>query len=214
MTQTDTPASETAQRPQIYLVTPSDPSQTAFPDALARVLDTVDVACLRLRMATSLEDDIARMADTLRALAHARDVPIVIDTHLGLVDRLGLDGVHLTDGARSVRKTRKLLGTDAIIGAFCSGSRHDGLNAGEAGADYIAFGPMGETALGSAEPPDHDLFAWWSAVIELPVVAEGALTEDLMRRYAPITDFFAIGDEIWSADDPVATLKALEAATH
>lgn len=199
-------------RPQLYLITPADPSGDAFTDDLARMLDAVDIACLRLRMASTVEDDIARVADRLRPVAHGRDVPLVIDTHLGLVDRLGLDGVHLTDGARSVRKTRKALGMDAIVGAFCEASRHEGLTAGEAGADYIAFGPVGETTLGSGARVDRDLLAWWSEVIELPVVVEGALDADLIRNFAPVTDFFALGDEVWRSADPLATLRAFVAA--
>ncbi|TDL91216.1 thiamine phosphate synthase [Meridianimarinicoccus aquatilis] len=209
---TQTPDTDEKMRPQLYLLTPSDPTAQTFPDLLAAVLDAVEIACLRLRMASTVEDDIARVADRLRPIAHARDIPLVIDTHLALVDRLGLDGVHLTDGAKSVRKTRKDLGQDAIVGAFCGGSRHDGLAAGEAGADYIAFGPVGDTILGTGDRPEQDLFAWWSEVIELPVVAEGALTDALIRTYAPMTDFFALGDEIWRADDPVATIKSLDAA--
>ena len=133
--------------PQIYLITPSEIELSRFPDQLARCLDTLPVACLRLSMASQDEDHIARAADAVRDIAHARDVALVIDSHVLLVERLGLDGVHLTDGARSVRKTRKDLGADAIIGSFCNASRHDGMSAGEAGADYIAFGPVGTTPL-------------------------------------------------------------------
>ncbi len=194
-------------RPQLYLITPADPSGDRFTDDLARMLDKVDIACLRLRMASTVEDDIARVADRLRPVAHGRDVPLVIDTHLGLVDRLGLDGVHLTDGARSVRKTRKALGVDAIVGAHCEASRHEGLSAGEAGADYIAFGPVGATGLGSGARVERDLLAWWSEVIELPVVAEGALDAGLVRDLAAVTDFFALGDEVWRSADPLVTLK-------
>lgn len=199
-------------RPQLYLITPADPSGDAFTDDLGRMLDAVDVACVRLRMASTVEDDIARVADRLRPVAHGRDVPLVIDTHLALVDRLGLDGVHLTDGARSVRKTRKALGTDAIIGAWCEASRHEGLSAGEAGADYIAFGPLGDTPLGLGARVDRDLLAWWSEVIELPVVVEGALDAGLIRDFAAVTDFFAVGDEVWRSPDPMATLRAFAAA--
>jgi thiamine-phosphate pyrophosphorylase len=199
-------------RPQIYLITPADPSDDAFTDDLARMLDAVDIACLRLRMASTVEDDIARVADRLRPVAHARDVPLVIDTHIGLVDRLGLDGVHLTDGARSVRRTRKALGTDAIVGAFCEASRHEGLSAGEAGADYVGFGPVGQTGLGSGARVDRDLLAWWSEMIELPVVAEGALDLALVREFALVTDFFALGDEVWRSADPLAAVKSFAAA--
>jgi len=197
------------ERPQIYLVTPPEFELDVFPDRLAAVLDGVDVACVRLALATRDEDRIARAADALRVVAHARDVAIVIESHLLLVARHGLDGVHLTDGARTVRHARKELGGDAIVGAFCRTSRHEGMNAGEAGADYVAFGPLGETPLGDGAVVEFDLFEFWSAAIEVPVVAEGALTEALIAQYGPVTDFFGVGEEIWHSDDALAALKQL-----
>ncbi|WP_371170963.1 thiamine phosphate synthase [Aliiroseovarius sp. 2305UL8-7] len=195
--------------PQLYLVTPPEIELSQFPSELARVLDTHETACLRLALATTDEDRIMRAADACREVAHARDVPIVISEHALMVERLGLDGVHLGDGARRVRNTRDDLGADAIVGAYCSASRHDGMNAGEAGADYISFGPAGATALGDGTRADAELFDWWSQMIEIPVVAEGALDEDTIRALTPVTDFFAIGEEIWRTDDPSATLTRL-----
>ncbi|MGR3322004.1 MAG: thiamine phosphate synthase [Pseudooceanicola sp.] len=195
--------------PQIYLISPPDFDLSDFPSALAAVLDAEEVACVRLALASHDEDRISRAADALREVTHARDVALVIDTHFVLAERLGLDGVHLVDGSRSVRKARKALGSDAIVGAFCGASRHEGMNAGENGADYIAFGPVGETALGTAERADDEIFAWWSEMIELPVVAEGALDPDAVARLAPITDFFGIGTEIWDSPDPRAALADL-----
>lgn len=195
-------------RPQLYLITPPEFDLDNFPDRLAAVLDATEIACLRLSLATRDEDRILRAGDALRELAHARDVAIVIDRHVLMVERLGLDGVHLTDGARSIRKVRKDL-PDAIIGTWCGNSRHDGMTAGELGADYVAFGPVGATALGDGSRAEQDLFAWWSEMIEVPVVAEGALTRDLVEALAPVTDFFAVGEEIWTADDPALALKSL-----
>ena len=207
----DTESADT-DSPQIYLVTPQAFDPQAFGDRLARVLDAVPVACLRLAMGDEDEGALARAADGLREVAHARDVPLVITQHAGLVERHGLDGVHLLDGSRSVRKVRKALGADPIVGAYCAASRHDGMSAGEAGADYIAFGPVGATALGTEDRAEADMFAWWSQMIELPVVAEGALTADLVTALAPVTDFFAIGAEIWKADDPAIALRDMTAA--
>jgi thiamine-phosphate pyrophosphorylase len=197
------------ERPQIYLISPPEFDLEVFPDRLAAVLDGIDVACVRLALATRDEDRIARAADALRQVAHARDVAIVIESHLLLVARHGLDGVHLTDGARTVRHARKELGGDAIVGAFCRTSRHDGMTAAEAGADYVAFGPLGQTPLGDGAVVDYDLFAFWSEAIEVPVVAEGALTEALIAEFGPVTDFFGVGDEIWRSDDPLDALKRL-----
>ena len=198
-------------RPQITLITPPVIDLDSFPDVLARVLDAVAVACLRLAPAGSDLDQIARAADACRAVAHARDVAIVIADHLLLAERLGLDGVHLSDGARGVRKARKDLGEDAIVGAFCGVTRHEGMTAGEAGADYAAFGPIGASALGRGEQAGFELFEWWSEIIELPIVAEGALTVELVERFGPVTDFFGIGAEIWGAEVPEAALRALVA---
>jgi len=196
-------------RPQITLITPPSLDLDLFPDQLAAVLDGVEIACVRLSLASKDQDLIARTADALRLVAHARDVAIVVDTHLMLVERLGLDGVHLPDGARTIRKARKDLGPDAIVGAWCGATRHDGISAAEAGADYVAFGPIGATALGTGTQVDFDLFDWWSEMIEVPVIAEGALTAELVAKFGPVTDFFGIGEEIWGADDPLAALRAL-----
>ena len=135
------------EQPNLYLITPQSFEIAAFAPRLAAVLDAEPIACLRLALVNDDEDELARAADGLREIAHARDVPLVITGHAVLVERLWLDGVHLSDGARNVRATRKALGADAIIGAYCGASRHDGLSAGESGADYVAFGPMGDHAL-------------------------------------------------------------------
>ncbi|MCC1491878.1 thiamine phosphate synthase [Cognatishimia sp. F0-27] len=200
-----------ADAPQIYLVTPPEFDLGRFPGTLDAVLKAHDVACLRLSLATRDEDRLTRAADAVREVAHAHDVALVIDTHVVLAERLGLDGVHLTDGARSVRAARKALGDDAIVGAFCGQSRHDGMNAGEAGADYVAFGPVSGN-LGDGTVAGQELFAWWSEMIEIPIVAEGGLDAETVTRLTPVTDFFAIGEEIWAQDDPVAALAQIRAA--
>ena len=146
-----------------------------------------------------------------KVLAQAEERVVVFGSQAvmeDIVDRLGLDGAHLADGPRSVRRVRADLGPDAIVGAFCGGSRHDGMSAGELGADYVAFGPVS----GATPPADADLFAWWSEMIEVPVIAEGSLDEALIRALSPVTDFFALGPEVWAAPDPIARLIALDAA--
>lgn len=201
--------SDTPDRPQLYLITPTDLDLLSYPDKLAACLDATEIACVRLSMASRDEARIAKAADALREVTHARDVALVIDTHIQLVERLGLDGVHLQDGARSINKVRKDLGDDAIIGTFCGNSTHDGMTAGELGADYVSFGPCGQTPLGDGSTAPLDLFEWWSQMIEVPVVAEGALDEELVRALSPHTDFFGLSDELWRHDDPAAVLKSL-----
>ena len=194
--------------PQLYLMTPAGAQASTLGPQLAAVMEKFPVACLRIRGGAE-EDELGRLADLAREIAHSHDVAVVIDDHVQLAQRHGLDGVHLTDGPRGIRYARKELGNDAIVGAFCGASRHDGLTAGEAGADYVSFGPIGDTVLGRGEPAPLELFQWWSEMIEVPVVAEGAITRELIEQLSPITDFIAIGPEIWTHDDPVEVLATL-----
>ena len=194
--------------PQLYLMTPAGAQASALGPMLAEVMDRVAPACLRIRGGAE-EDELGRLADMAREIAHARDVAVVIDDHVKLALRHGLDGVHLTDGAKAVRYARKELGDDAIVGAFCGTSRHEGMNAAEAGADYVAFGPVSDSALYRGDPVELELFQWWSDMIEVPVVAEGAITRELITQLSPITDFIALGPEIWTQEDPAATLALL-----
>lgn len=197
---------EEKQTPQIYLITPVTFELDAFSKQLAAILDAHDVACVRLSLASTDERDISTAADKLREVCHARDVAIVIENHFRLVETHGLDGVHLPDSSRQVRDVREALGQDAIVGTYCGASRHAGMTSGEIGADYISFGPVTETALGSGKTAPYDLFEWWSQTVEVPIVAEGNITLEAASTLAPVVDFFALGDEIWGTDDPSATL--------
>jgi len=194
--------------PRVYLIAPAR-FGAGDPDRVARLLDGFDAACVRLALPAASEDEVARAADALRPVCHARDVPLVVADHFRLAPRLGLDGVHLTDGARQVRAVRQALGADAIVGAFCRTSRHDGMTAAEIGADYVSFGPVGATGLGDGTRAEPELFAWWSEMIEVPVVAEGALTPALVTTLEGTVDFLAVGPEIWEAEDPAGALREL-----
>lgn len=207
MTETDQP-----DRPQLYLVTPPVFEIAAFSPVLAACLDAVPTACVRLSLASRDMDAISRTADAMREVCHARDVAIVIEAHMKLVEPLGLDGVHMTDGSRGIRTVRKTLGEDAIVGTWCATSRHDGMTAGKLGADYVSFGPLSATPLDSDDPATLELFQWWSEMIEVPVVAEGSLDAELIATLAPHADFIALGAEIWSAPDPAQALRGLYAA--
>jgi thiamine-phosphate pyrophosphorylase len=196
------------QAAKLYLLTPSSPALAEFPDVLAGMLDQFDIACVRLGLAGGAEDDFAHAADALRGVCHERDVPLVVAEHFRLVERLGIDGVHLSGGARQVREARKALGAEAIVGAWTHASRHDGMSAGEAGADYVSFGPLTPSSLGDGVLAPVDLFKWWSEMIEIPVVAEGGLTLDIAGELAGVTDFIALGDELWShSGGPTAALR-------
>ncbi|MEO1549825.1 MAG: thiamine phosphate synthase [Pseudomonadota bacterium] len=202
-----------APAPQLYLVAPAQGPLGAVIEGVARLLDSAAFACVRLPAAGRDEETLSRMGDGLRELVHPYDIPLVLDDHYRLAAHLGLDGVHLTSGARDVRAARAHLDKDAIIGAFCATSRHQGMTAGEIGADYISFGPVAHSALGSGDVAERELFAWWAEMIELPVVAEGGLGLDEVAALKDAADFLCFGEEVWSdPTGPEAALKARLAA--
>ena len=194
---------------KIYIVSPAEFEIEKFADELKLILDSIEISCFRLALSTQNEDVIAKTADVTRDICHSRDVAIVIKDHFLFVEKHGLDGVHLSDGSRNVRKARKNLVKDSIVGAFCGNSKHDGLTAGEAGADYISFGPLSKTTLKDGTIAQNDLFKWWSTMIEIPVVAEGNLNKKVIYSLENDTDFFAFGDELWCVSNPLHKLNQL-----
>ena len=196
--------------PKIYLITPTDIDlQGSFPEQLSAVFANFDVACLRMGLSSTDEHVLGKTADILRESCHAHDVAIIIERHMLLVESFGLDGVHLTDGAKNVSKARKLLGSEAIVGAHCAASRHTGLSAGEVGADYVSFGPVTASKLDDGKIARTELFEWWSQLIEVPVVAEGRFDRDSAGLIGQHADFLAFGSEIWAQEDPVTKLREL-----
>lgn len=195
---------------QIYLATPPEIDLETFKPLLESVLDAVPVACVRIALSTVDESTLGRAADQIRHICHRFDVATVVDDHFRIVERHGLDGVHLTDGARLVRDARKLLGDDAIIGTYCGSSKHNGITAAEIGVDYISFGPVGDIGgLGDGSRAEPDLFQWWSEMIEVPVVAQGGLDDTALISVRDHVDFVTFSGEIWQNSNPAAQARRL-----
>jgi len=195
---------------QIYLATPPEIDLPSFAPKLNAVLGAVPVACLRIALTTIDAALLGRAADQLRDICHRHDVAIVIDDHFRMVEKHGLDGVHLTGGARLVRDARKLLGEEAIVGAYCGSSKHAGMTAAEIGVDYISFGPVGDMGdLGDGSRAAPALFEWWSEIIEVPVVAEGGLDAEVLALIRDNVDFVTFSGEIWQAENPAERAKVL-----
>lgn len=207
------PVSDSA--PRIYLVTPTVFDAHTFAQDLEQVLGEVGVACVRLALPdASGEEDWTSAVNHLLPVCHQADVPLVVTDHYRLVEPLGLDGVHLANSRTPLREVRKALGDDRIVGAYAGNSRHDGMVLAEAGAEYICFGPVGDTgALGDENRVDDEMFKWWAEMIETPVVAEGAVRPEDAARLTEFADFVVPDIALWqSPENAVAVLRQYEAA--
>ena len=197
---------------QLYLISPLDVSG-AFPDRLVRALDAGTVAAFQFRVKGIDEHEAARLAEPLQAICSARDVAFIVNDSISLAKRLGADGVHLGQGDGVVADARERLGRDAQIGVTCHGSRDLAMAAGEAGADYVAFGAFFPS---STKPTEHvaelETLRWWQHIMELPCVAIGGITpENCAPLIAAGADFIAVSNAVWGGDE-AAAVKAFAKA--
>ena len=199
---------------ELYLISPLDVSGT-FPDRLARALDAAPVAAFQFRVKGLDEHAAARLAEPLQELCAARDVTFIVNDAVGLAKRLGADGVHLGQSDGSVADARAALGREAQIGVTCHASRHLAMDAGDVGADYVAFGAFFPTTTKVTEHrAELDLLSWWQGIFELPCVAIGGITPD---NCAPLVsagaDFLAVSGAVWNGDEAQAVRDFTAAIT-
>ena len=133
----------------------------------------------------------------LIAIAQARDVTVMLADDSQLVRTVKADGVHLTwskNIGERVAEAREILGHRYMIGADVGRSRHDAMEIGESGADYIAFGiPPHVEDIDTARDRRAELCQWWSEIFEIPCVAfDVATADDAAELAAEGTDFIAV----------------------
>ena len=197
---------------QLYLISPLDVGG-AFADRLAEALDAGPAAAFQFRVKGVDQHQAAHLAEPLQRLCAEREVAFIVNDDIGLAKRLGADGVHLGQGDGDPREARALLGASAQIGVTCHDSRHLAMEAGEAGADYVAFGAFFPTETKETRHrPDPSILAWWSAIFEIPCVAIGGITPDNGAELVMAgADFLAVCSAVWGhAQGPAAAVKAFE----
>lgn len=190
---------------QLYLISPLDVSG-AFPDRLARALDAGPVAAFQFRVKDIDEHQAARLAEPLQAICAEREVAFIVNDSIALAKRIGADGVHLGQGDGDVADARARLGKEAQIGVTCHNSRDLAMEAGEAGADYVAFGAFFPTQTKATEyRAEPELLTWWQNLMELPCVAIGGITpENGAPLVAAGADFLAVSQAVWGGDEAAA----------
>ncbi len=204
-------------RCQLYLISPPT-IDAAFADVLRGTLDaaraTFPVAAFQFRLKGIDEHAQARLGEPLQRICADMDTAFIVNDSMGLAKRMGADGVHLGQSDGDPREARALLGRDAQIGVTCHNSRHFAMEAGEAGADYVAFGSFFQTDTKNVDNyADLDILRWWSGLFELPCVAIGGITP---ANAAPLVaagaDFLAASASVWNSEQgPIAAVAEFNA---
>lgn len=214
----DAPIFEHERAPtQLYLVSPLDVGGD-FPQRLARALDAGPVAAFQFRVKDVDQHEAVRLAAPLQEICAAREVAFIVNDSIGLAKRIGADGVHLGQEDGTVEEARQALGKDAQVGVTCHDSKHLAMEAGEAGADYVAFGAFYPTQTKDTKHrAELDALTWWQMLFEIPCVAIGGITPEncgpLVKAGA---DFIAVSGAVWNGDEAAAVaafFKAIEQAS-
>ncbi|MDQ4086808.1 MAG: thiamine phosphate synthase [Pseudomonadota bacterium] len=197
---------------QLYLISPLEVGGS-FPDRLADALAAGPVAAFQFRVKNVGQHEAARLAEPLQRICAERDVAFIVNDSMSLAKRLGADGVHLGQQDGDPREARALLGPQAQIGVTCHDSRHLAMEAGEAGADYVAFGGFFPSSTKETRHrPEPSILSWWSALFELPCVAIGGITAANARPLVEAgADFLAVCSAVWRhTDGPAAAVAEFQ----
>jgi len=193
----------------LYLISPQDVGGS-FPDRLKAALEPSVATAFQLRVKDVDEHELARLAEPLQRICADANVAFIVNDSMALAKRLGADGVHLGQSDGDVRDARALLGPSAQIGKTCHDSRHFAMEAGEAGADYVAFGAFYPTTTKPSNyRPAPSILTWWSTLFEIPCVAIGGITPQNAKPLVDAgADFIAVCQAVWGKDDTAAATQA------
>ncbi len=198
--------------PQLYLISPLGVGGD-FPARLEEALAAGPIGAFQFRVKGFDQHEAAALAEPLQQICAAHEVAFIVNDDMALAKRLGADGVHLGQGDGDPREARRLLGPSAQIGVTCHDSRHLAMEAGEAGADYVAFGAFFPTSTKETRHrPDPSILSWWSRLFELPCVAIGGITPENGRVLVDAgADFLAVCGSVWNhPGGPAAAVKAFQ----
>lgn len=203
------PPAPRTEAAKLYLISPQQ-VDGMFPDRLRAALEPGSAAAFQLRVKGVGDHELARLAEPLQRVCADAGVAFIVNDNMALAKRLGADGVHLGQGDGDIAEARALLGPSAQIGKTCHDSRHLAMEAGEAGADYVAFGAFYPTSTKPSKyRPEPSILSWWSTLFEIPCVAIGGITPDnalpLVKAGA---DFLAVCQAVWGKEDPADAVRA------
>jgi thiamine-phosphate pyrophosphorylase len=197
-------------RCQLYLRVPDAAEPDAARGCLASALEAGEVAALLVGQGLH-EEGTVRMLEALGPLAQQRNVAVIVAGPEALAQRLGADGVEVSD-REAYDAARKRLGASAIVGADCAVSRHFAMEMAEAGADYVGFANAAEGG--------PDLVAWWAEIFEVPCVALDPVEPERAGALARLgADFVCPAEAMWASPADAKTvvsdtLRALDEAAQ
>lgn len=183
--------------PRLYLATPVVDDPASLLAELPALLAAADVAAVLVRLR---ETDQRTMISRIKALApvvqHA-GAALLVDGHPDIVARGGADGAHLA-GIAALEEAMPSLKPDRIAGVGGLETRHESMNAGEMGADYVLFGEPDAKGQRPSSQAIAERLDWWAELFEPPCVGFAVTFEEAHDFAASGADFVLVSDLVWA----------------
>jgi len=196
------------ERTRLYLISPPAIDLPAFTRQVSDAFKGGDIGSFQLRLKNTGDADIVKAANAIIPICHDHGAAFILNDSPRLAVECNADGVHIGQDDGSLKEARSVVGNERVIGVSCHDSRHLAMDAGEQGADYVAFGAFYPTTSKSPESllrwgtPKPDILEWWQTFMILPCVAIGGINpsncESLVKAGA---DFIAVITAVWSHPD-------------
>ncbi|SFD26233.1 thiamine-phosphate pyrophosphorylase [Bosea sp. CRIB-10] len=199
-----------APRTRLMLVTPPVSDAGALSFRLMQAFAGGDVAAVLLRLAPGDERSLTERVKALAPPVQAQNVALLVEASAQVASRGGADGVHLTRGVEGIAEARSSLKQERIIGAGGLRSRHDAMDVGEAGVDYVMFGEPRPDGSLPPLPAVIERASWWAEIFETPCIAYCPDAESVPALIETGAEFVALGE--WVFADGVDIRAAVTAA--
>ena len=178
---------------RLMLVTPPVEDAEAMSFRLMQAMAGGDIAAIVLRLTPGDDRSRIERVKRLAGPVQANNVALIVEDSALVATRGGADGVHVTGGPEAIAEARSSLKNERIIGTGGLRARHDAMDVGEAGVDYVMFGePRADGSL-PALAAVVERAGWWAEIFETPCVAYAPDAESVAALVETGAEFVALG---------------------
>jgi thiamine-phosphate pyrophosphorylase len=136
------------------------------------------IRIIQIREKEMSKKDLYKEVFSIRNFMMKQRATLVINDYVDIALAVDADGVHLGQDDLPIGEARQLLGKRRIIG-ISTHNLKQALDAQNAGADYIGFGPVFKTVTkNSGKPRGINMLSEIKKHIQIPVIAIGGITPD------------------------------------
>lgn len=166
---------------------------------------------VQVRMKESPVAEVVEALDALIPLCAEQNVTLIVDDHVQLALKDGVNGVHLGQNDMKVREARQILGVEKIIGLTVNSLAHVAVALAER-PDYIGLGPWRFTGTKAKLAPVLGADGVREIISRLRaggfgtpiVVIGGIVADDVADVLACGADGVAVSGAISAADNPAS----------